>query len=127
MFDLVNDIESYPEFLHWCQGSRIEHSNDQEVIATLDVGLGGVHKRFTTRNALDRPRRMDIELVDGPFRSLRGTWLFEDRSDAGCIVDLELDFEVAHTPLDMMFGMLFEEIVRTQIAAFVRRAETVYG
>ena len=127
MFDLVNDIESSPEFLHWCQASRIERSNDLEVVATLDVGLGGVQKRFTTRNALDRPRQMDIELVDGPFKSLRGTWRFENQAGAGCIVELSLDFEVAHTPLDMMFGMLFEEIVRSQIAAFIQRAETVYG
>ena len=127
MFDLVNDIESYPEFLHWCRASRVERKNDQEVVATLDVGLGGVHKQFTTRNALDRPRQMDIELVDGPFRSLRGTWRFENQAEGGSIVELRLDFEVAQTPLDMMFGMLFEEIVRSQIAAFIQRAENLYG
>ena len=126
MFDLVNDIESYPGFLHWCHGAEVERRSDTEVIAALDVGLGGVHKRFTTRNLLERPHRMDIELVEGPFKSLRGTWCFEEQ-DAGCIVILTLDFEVAHTPLDMMFGMLFEEIVRSQVAAFVRRAEVLYG
>ena len=127
MFDLVNDIESYPQFLHWCQGSHVDRSSDTEVVATLEVGLGGVHKRFTTRNRLDRPRQMDIELVDGPFRRLHGTWKFEDQVEAGCTVILELDFEVAHTPLDLMFGMLFEEIVRSQVAAFIQRAGTVYG
>jgi len=127
MFDLVNDIGSYPEFLHWCQASCVERSNEQEVLATLDVGLGGVHKRFSTRNALDRPRQIAIELVDGPFRSLSGTWRFENQAEAGCIVDLRLQFEVAHTPLDMMFGMVFEEIVRSQIAAFIQRAESLYG
>ena len=127
MFDLVNDIESYPEFLNWCQASCIERSNEQEVLATLDVGLGGVRKRFTTRNALDRPRQMEIELVDGPLRSLRGTWRFENQAEAGCIVELRLEFEVAHTPMDMMFGMLFEEIMRSQIAAFIQRAESLYG
>ena len=86
-----------------------------------------MHKRFTTRNALDRPRQMEIELVEGPFRSLRGTWQFENQAEAGCIVELGLEFEVAHTPLDMMFGMVFEEIVRSQIAAFIQRAENLYG
>ena len=127
MFDLVNDIESYPQFLHWCQGARVDRSNETEVVATLEVGLGGVHKRFTTRNALDRPHRMDIELMDGPFRSLHGTWRFEEQTEAGCVVVLELEFEVAHTPLDLMFGMLFEEIVRSQVAAFIQRAGAVYG
>ena len=127
MFDLVNDIGSYPEFLHWCQASCVERSNEQEVLATLDVGLGGMHKRFSTRNALDRPRQIEIELVDGPFKSLSGTWRFENQAEAGCIVELRLQFEVAHTPLDMMFGMIFEEIVRSQIAAFIQRAESLYG
>ena len=86
-----------------------------------------MHRCFTTRNALHRPHRVDIELVDGPFRSLRGTWQFETDSGPGCEVQLELDFEVAHTPLDRLFGLFFEDIVRSQVAAFVQRAGSVYG
>ena len=127
MFDLVNDIAAYPEFLNWCQGSRVESSTETEVVASLEVGLGGFKKRFTTRNTLRAPEQIDVELVSGPFRSLRGTWRFEEQPDSGCLVKLELDFEVAHTPLDMMFAMLFEEIVRSQITAFTARAELLYG
>jgi len=126
MFDLVDDIESYPAFLHWCQGATVDRSGNTEVVATLDVGLGGVRKRFTTRNSLQRPHRIEIDLVKGPFKSLRGTWRFEAQ-DSGSVVELQLDFEVAHTPLDRMFGMLFEEIVRSQVAAFIQRAERLYG
>ena len=127
MFDLVNDIELYPEFLHWCQGSRVISSSNAEVIATLDVGLGGVHKCFTTKNSLKRPHQIDVDLVDGPFKSLRGIWRFDSREETGCIVELRLGFEVAHTPLDMVFGAFFEEVVRSQVAAFTKRAEKVYG
>jgi ribosome-associated toxin RatA of RatAB toxin-antitoxin module len=127
MFDLVNDIESYPEFLYWCQDSRVIHSSNTEVIATLNVGLEGIHKCFTTKNSLERPHQIDIDLVDGPFKSLQGTWRFDSREEPGCVVGLRLDFEVAHTPLDMVFGAFFEEVARSQVAAFIKRAEKIYG
>ncbi len=127
MFDLVNDIESYPAFLHWCRGARVDERSDGSMVATLDVGIGGLRKRFTTRNALEPPRRIAIELVDGPFRNLHGAWAFEDENETGCAVELALAFEVAHTPLDRVFGLLFEEIARSQVGAFVRRARALYG
>ena len=127
MFDLVNDIDSYSEFLHWCQGSCIEKSTETEIVATLDVGLGGLSKRFTTRNLLKRPHQIDIDLVDGPFRSLSGGWHFLKQNGPGCIVQIELEFDVSKTPLDKMFGFLFEEIVRSQVEAFIQRANQVYG
>ena len=127
MFELVDDIASYPEFLSWCQRATIQRRTKDLVEATLDVGLGGVHKQFSTRNRLDQPRRIAIELLKGPFRSLEGAWTFNDDDDGGSEVSLALDFEVAHTPLDMIFAALFEEVVRSQIAAFVSRAEALYG
>ena len=127
MFELVDDIASYPEFLSWCQRATIQRRTKDLVEATLEVGLGGVHKRFSTRNRLDQPRRIAIELLKGPFRSLEGAWTFNDDDDGGSEVSLALDFEVAHTPLDMIFAALFEEVVRSQIAAFISRAEAVYG
>ena len=127
MFDLVNDIDSYSEFLHWCQGSRVEKSTETEIVATLDVGLGGLSKRFTTRNLLKKPHQIDIDLVDGPFRSLSGGWHFLKQNGPGCIVEIELEFDVSKTPLDKMFGFLFEEIVRSQVEAFIQRANEIYG
>jgi len=94
---------------------------------TLDVGLGGVHKQFRTRNTLHRPRQMDIDLLWGPFRTLTGTWKFEDLDHNGSRVSLVLEFEVAHSLLDRIFGLLFEEVIRSQINAFVERAEKLYG
>lgn len=127
MFELVDDIESYPRFLPWCQRASIQRRTDGLVEATLDVGLGGVNKQFATRNRLTPSNRIDIELLKGPFRSLEGAWTFEDLKDGGSEVSLALDFEVAHSPLKMVFAMLFEEVVRSQVAAFIGRAEALYG
>lgn len=127
MFDLVNDIEAYPEFLHWVRDARIEERGDGYMKATLDVGVGGVHKSFTTLNTFERPHRLDIELVSGPFRHLDGLWEFEEVGDGECEVSVTLSFEVIASPLSMVFSMVFEELVRAQVAAFVQRAEELYG
>ncbi|MEE8094595.1 MAG: type II toxin-antitoxin system RatA family toxin [Gammaproteobacteria bacterium] len=127
MFKLVDDIARYPEFLSWCQRATIQRRTRDLVEATLEVGLGGVRKQFSTRNRLDEPRRIAIELLKGPFKSLEGAWTFNDHDDGGSEVSLALDFEVSHTPLNMLFAVLFEEVVRAQIAAFIARAEALYG
>ena len=127
MFDLVDDVESYPKFLHWCRGARIDVRHDGIVEATIDIGLGGIHKSFKTRNTAERPHRIDIALVSGPFRRLEGEWTFADAPAGGSDVELVLDYEVSHVPLDFLFGAIFEEVARSQMNAFVRRADHVYG
>ena len=127
MFDLVNDVAAYPTFLPWCRSVTVHHANDTEVEATLDIGVGVVHKRFSTRNTLARPGRIDLALVDGPFRRFSGHWEFSDTESGGCDVSLALDFEVASRPLKLVFERGFEEIARSQMDAFLRRAKVVYG
>jgi len=127
MFDLVDDIASYPEFLPWCQGATIQRRTGDLAEATLEVGVAGVNKQFSTRNRLDRPHRIEIQLLKGPFRSLEGAWTFDDHDEGGSEVGLTLDFEVAASPLHMVFGILFEEIVRSQVTAFIDRAKAKYG
>lgn len=127
MYDLVNDVEAYPEFLHWCRGARIIRREADALEAELDIGFRGIHKSFRTRNAQDPPRRIDISLVSGPFRKLDGCWTFEDVDGSGSVVTLDLEFDVASSPLSYMFSAVFEELVRQQMGAFVKRAERVYG
>jgi ribosome-associated toxin RatA of RatAB toxin-antitoxin module len=127
MFELVDDIESYPKFLPWCQRASVQLRSGEVVEATLDIGLGGVNKQFSTRNRLTQSDRIDIELLKGPFKSLEGTWTFEGHEDGGSEVKLVLEFEVAHSPLNMVFALLFEEVARSQVLAFVGRAEALYG
>ena len=127
MFDLVNDVEAYPGFLPWCESATVEHASADRLEATLHVGVGPVRKRFSTRNRLDRPRRIEIELLQGPFRKLTGEWRFDDVAGDGCDVVLALDFEMSSLPLKLVFEAIFEELARSQIDAFVTRAGEVYG
>ena len=127
MFDLVNDVDAYPDYLHWCRSSSVERISDTEVVATLKVGIGGIHRSFTTRNRLTRPDEITMELVTGPFDAFKGSWVFSAVANGGCAVELNLAFEVSTAPLEMLFASLFEEMVRTQVAAFVSRAHDIYG
>jgi ribosome-associated toxin RatA of RatAB toxin-antitoxin module len=127
MFDLVADVESYPEFLLWCRGARMCGSTSNTVDAEIDVGIAGIRKSFRTRNTLDRPHSISIALLSGPFRRLDGAWTFADLAEGRAEVALALDFEVVHSPLAFAFAAIFEEVARSQLSAFVGRAEQVYG
>ena len=127
MFDLVNDIEAYPEFLPWCEKATVEYSSADRVEATLHIGVGPVRKRFSTRNRLARPRRIEISLLEGPFRKLTGEWRFETVAAGGCDIVLALDFDMSSLPLKFLFEPIFEEAARSQMDAFVTRAGALYG
>jgi ribosome-associated toxin RatA of RatAB toxin-antitoxin module len=127
MFDLVNDVESYPKFLHWCRGARIESRQGSTVEATLEIGALGFHQSFRTRNTLERPERIGIDLVSGPFRRLRGEWRFVAAQDQGTDISLTLTFEVTSSPFGIVFAKVFEELAASQMTAFVDRAKKVYG
>lgn len=126
MFDLVDDIERYPEFLHWCAAAQVHSRQGNLVEATLDIAVLGFHRSFRTRNTLARPERIQIELVTGPFRRLRGAWLFAD-FDGESEVALSLAFEVTLSPFGVVFSKFFEELAGAQMAAFVGRAKELYG
>lgn len=127
MFDLVNDIEAYPAFLPWCESATVENASADRLEATLHVGAGAIRKRFSTRNRLDRPNRIEMELLEGPFRTLKGEWRFADVGGDGCDVALALDFEMSSLPLKLVFEAFFQELARSQIDAFVTRAGEIYG
>jgi ribosome-associated toxin RatA of RatAB toxin-antitoxin module len=127
MFELVNDIESYPKFLHWCRGARIDLKQGNTIEATLEIGMLGFQQSFRTRNVLLRPERIGIDLVSGPFRRLRGEWRFNAAPSGGTDVSLTLSFEVAVSPFGIVFAKIFEELAASQMTAFVERASHVYG
>ena len=127
MFDLVNDIESYPKFLHWCRGARIDLAQGNTIEATLDIGVLGFQQSFRTRNTLTRPERIGIDLVSGPFRRLCGEWRFVAAPDRGSDISLNLAFDVTLSPFGAVFGKVFEELAAAQMTAFTDRARTIYG
>jgi ribosome-associated toxin RatA of RatAB toxin-antitoxin module len=127
MFDLVNDVEKYPEFLHWCTGARVDARQGNTIEATLDIAVLGFHRSFRTRNTLRSPDRIGLELVSGPFRRLRGEWRFSDRPDGGADVSLSLAFEVTLSPFGAVFSKVFEQLAGAQMDAFTERATALYG
>ena len=127
MFTLVADIERYPRFLPWCRSATVHARTTTEVTASLEIARGPFRKSLTTRNRMTDPDRIDIELVDGPFSHLDGRWSFEGTPGRGCRVGLDMRFEISSAVLAKVLAPLFEEIARTMVDAFCRRAHQVYG
>ncbi|MBT6278289.1 MAG: type II toxin-antitoxin system RatA family toxin [Chromatiales bacterium] len=127
MFALVADVDSYQHFLPWCSRSIVHERDEHAMRASLDVAKGPFSKRLTTVNHLTPDDSIEIELVDGPFKSLGGRWVFESRADNGCVVSLHLSFEFASRIVGATFGKVFNEIAATMVSAFCRRAHEVYG
>ena len=127
MFDLVNDIESYPQFLPWCSQRRIIKREGNIVEAELSISKGGFQKAFSTRNELDMGKKMTVSLIDGPFSHLAGVWQFQPlREDASKIV-FDLDFELSGKLASLAFGAVFNQICNTMVSSFTQRAKVVYA
>ena len=127
MYRLVADLESYPEFLPGCTGSAVLSREPGAVVASLSLARGPFSSTFTTRNALDPPRRMSMELVDGPFSSLHGEWLVVPLGEQGCRINLHIRFQFASLARDWLLGPAFEATCGSLVDAFVARAKAVYG
>jgi len=126
MFELVDDVESYPKFLPWCGGARVLERNGDRKTARIDIDYHGVRAHFTTDNVNRPPGAIVITLNDGPFRHLHGEWRFVALGEIGCRIEFELAYEFATLLLDKAIGPVFGHIANTLIDAFVRRAEGVY-
>jgi ribosome-associated toxin RatA of RatAB toxin-antitoxin module len=127
MFELVNDFERYPEFLPGCRRARLLERDDSHLIGEMTLGRAGIEQSFTTRNDLIEPERIEMSLVSGPFKRLRGRWLFLPMGEGNCKVCLELEFEFANRLLGMAFGKLFQQVASQLVDAFTRRADELYG
>jgi ribosome-associated toxin RatA of RatAB toxin-antitoxin module len=122
MYQLINDIEHYPEFVPWCSAARVESRTDAAVVATLTIKRGPLRAEFTTRNLLETDRRVLMQFVSGPFRVLEGLWTLTPLGDLGCRVELEMRFEFANRVAGALFEPLFEDTASSLVDAFVKRA-----
>jgi ribosome-associated toxin RatA of RatAB toxin-antitoxin module len=127
MFALVERAEEYPAFLPWCGGAQTLVRNADRSLVRIDIDFHGVRAHFTTANHNQAPERIVIELRDGPFRRLDGTWTFRPLGANACKVEFELNYEFATHALEKLIGPVFNHIAASFIDAFVKRAEQVYG
>lgn len=122
VFALINDIESYPQFLPWCTHARVLSRTPQEIVATIGVRQGALQGEFTTRNTLDPDRSIHLDLVSGPFRTLEGEWLLTPVEEHGCRVELRMRFAFSNRLTAMLFEPLFAHTIGSLVDAFVARA-----
>ncbi len=127
LYDMVADIECYPEFLPWCLATRVRKHEGNEILSDMVIGFKMFRERFTTRVTLNpEQNRIDVAYAEGPFKYLNNHWVFVDRPE-GCEIDFYVDFEFRSRLLQKAVGVLFGEAVRRMVGAFETRARTLYG
>jgi len=127
MFKLVDDIEAYSDFLPWC-GKATELSRDEKnVEASLLITHSGLNKEFTTQNKNTAFEKIEMHLVNGPFKKLDGVWRFEALGETACKVSLNLEFEFSSKIISVSLGPVFSKIANSIVDAFIKRADKVYG
>ena len=132
MYDLVTAIPTYPEFLPWCDRAELVKTHEDGVTARLGLAYMGVRHSFTTRNVHVAPQSVTVQLVDGPFSLLDGTWLFKALGRPGseqpaCKIEFDLRYAFASPALETVLSPVFDRVANTFVESFVRRAEDVYG
>ena len=127
MYQLVNRVDRYPDFLRWCVGGTVQDETEQGMRASITMRVAGVAKTFTTINVLERPHRISMRLVDGPFRRLCGQWNFYQLGADGSKVSLHLEFQFASRLLSSAFARGFGAIAESQVNDFCKQAEQVYS
>ncbi|MFT5528880.1 MAG: ribosome-associated toxin RatA of RatAB toxin-antitoxin module, partial [Alteromonadaceae bacterium] len=127
MYQLINDILAYPSFIPDCGDSEIISQDGDTITAALLVSKGGLNKWFTTTNTLVSNEKIVLNLVDGPFKKLIGSWTLKALSDEACKISLNLDYEFSNKVFDLAFGRVFNHLTNNMVKAFTQRAKEVYG
>ena len=127
MYKLVDDIEAYPAFLPWCGDATIIKRDKDTVEASLFISHSGLNKTFSTRNSNFPYEKIEMRLLDGPFKHVQGVWVFEPLGDAACKVSLNLDFEFSSKIIGLTLGPIFNKMANSLVDAFIQRADSVYA
>lgn len=127
MYQLVNDYEKYPEFLSGCVSAKTLTAGEDELKAELHIQKLGISQTFSTHNKMTAPHKIEMSLIDGPFRHLHGYWTFTPFDEQSCKIALELEFEFSSPIVALVFGKVFNELTLKMVNAFKLRAKEVYG
>ena len=130
MFDLITGVEQYPQFLPWCDQTKVLEREENGMTAEIGIAFAGLHQKFVTHNTHVPGREVHVKLVSGPFSNLDGHWTFTpvgENGERACRIDLELQYGFQNLALAALVGPVFDKIASTMVDAFVKRAEQVYG
>jgi coenzyme Q-binding protein COQ10 len=126
LFDLVADIESYPQFLPWCKGARILERTEDKVTADLIIGYKMFREKFTSLVTLDRPRKISVQYLSGPLAHLKNEWEFRPNG-TGCDLIFHVGFDFRSHMLSAIMEPFFDKALRKMAGAFEERAGELYG
>ena len=122
MYDIVNDVDSYPEFLPWCGDVRVDQVSETSMEAAILMKAAGLNHWFKTRNRMVPGESIDIALLEGPFKRLDGSWRFSPLDTNGCKIELMLNFEIKHNLASAIIAPAFTRIANTMVESFCNRA-----
>lgn len=122
MYQIVNNVLAYPEFLPWCGDAKIMTESDDTMEAAVLMKKGPLNHWFSTRNQLHQDSKIEMELLDGPFSKLRGAWRFESLGDEASKISLDLEFEFSSGLTSKLLTPIFSQIANTMVDSFCARA-----
>lgn len=127
MFNLVNDVDSYPEFIPWCVQCEVHNDSETEKQATMKFAKRGINASVTTRNELETDKKITMRLLKGPFKRLVGTWIFKELDEHSCKVELDMQFSFSNRLYAVTLGPIFNQVANKLVSAFTERAQSIYG
>lgn len=127
MFDLVERVEDYPQFLPWCGGTQVQRMEGGTVVATVKIDYRGLKQSFTTENSHQAPQAIVMKLKEGPFSHLEGSFRFVALRNDACKIEFKLQYSFSNKILEKLVSPVFDYIANTFVDAFVKRAEEIYG
>ena len=127
MFQLVNDVNSYPEFVPWCAQCYVHSENQNEKQATMNFAKRGINASLTTCNELETDKKITMRLQKGPFKHLVGVWEFHELDEHSCKVELDMQFSFSNRLYEMTLGPIFNQVANKLVSAFTERAKQLYG
>lgn len=127
MYQLVNDVDLYPEFIPWCVKCDVQNKNEKEKQATMHFSSRGIKASVTTCNELIENKKITMHLVAGPFKHLTGEWQFHNIDDYACRVELDMEFAFSNRLYEITLGPIFNQVANKLVSAFAQRAEDLYG
>ncbi|MFJ3044899.1 type II toxin-antitoxin system RatA family toxin [Herbaspirillum chlorophenolicum] len=127
MFNLVDQVENYPEFLPWCGGVEVAERGEHSLTAKLKINYHGLKQSFSTQNTNVRPTSMTMRLVEGPFKHFEGRWHFKPLREDACKIEFDMEYEFSSRLLEGVIGPVFSMIANSFVDSFCKRAEQIYG
>jgi coenzyme Q-binding protein COQ10 len=127
LYNLVSEVDKYPEFLPWCKSSRITKREGEVFYADLIIGFKMVSEKFTSKVICKNNNHIFIDYLSGPMKYLKNSWDFKDNGDGSCTIEFFVDFKFKNFVFQKLAGVFFDDIFKRMVTAFEMRAEELYG